>query len=88
MWLDSFKSARNQYHCLWEGAQGFPARQLPSASRKLKTDTVNTAGKPPTSPTSVGTREQQREKNGLHLISASNLPQWEELDDPNPCPKL
>lgn len=30
----------------------------------------------------------KRKKNGLHLISASNLPQWEELDGPNSCPKL
>lgn len=54
--------AGNQHHCLWEGAQGSPAWQLLSASRKLKTDTVNTPGKPPIS---LGTREQQRKGKWL-----------------------
>lgn len=83
VWLDSLNPARNQYHCLWESVQGFPAQQLPSASRKLKTLSTLQESLQPLQPES-----SKEKKNGLHLISASNLPQWEELDGPNSCPKL
>lgn len=60
-----------------EGNTGFSCMTMLSASRKLKTDTVKAVGKSPISTISVGTREQQQRegKNGLHLISASVLPQ-------------
>lgn len=80
--------AGNQNHCLWDGAQGSPAWQLLSASRKLQTDTVNPTGKPPTSLTSVGTREQQREGKQLAPHFCLKPPIVGELHGPKSCPKL
>ena len=59
-----------------EGNTGFFCMTMLSASRKLKTDTVKAVGKSPISTISEYQKAAaKRRKNGLHLISASVLPQ-------------